>query len=218
MLSTTSLLQTLQHYPCSSYLLAYSGGMDSHVLLHLLADLQSAKKIPPLRAIYIDHGLQTIAATWAQHCEKITSALAIPYQSIALNLVPKQGESLEAVARQARYKTFAQQLQPNEILLTAHHQNDQAETVLLQLLRGSGVDGLAAMPVIKPFQAGQLLRPLLPYSRYDLECYAQQHQLNYIDDPSNINTDFDRNFLRQDILPRLQGRWKGSYRQPKPCG
>ena len=183
--------------------------MDSHVLLHLLAELNAANKIAPVRAIYIDHGLQTIAATWGQHCEKITQELSIPYHCIALNLSANKGESIEALARQARYQAFSEQIQTNEILLTAHHQNDQAETVLLQLLRGSGVDGLAAMPMIKTFQQGQLLRPLLVYSRPELEAYAKQQQLHYIDDPSNTNTDFDRNLLRQDILPLLQKRWKG---------
>jgi tRNA(Ile)-lysidine synthase len=183
--------------------------MDSHVLLHLLANLHAAKKIAPVRAIHIDHGLQTIAATWGMHCEKTAQQLGIACECISLNLQINKGDSLEAVARQARYKVFSQQLKCNEILLTAHHQNDQAETVLLQLFRGAGVDGLAAMPEIKPFQQGQLLRPLLAHSRQEITDYATQHRLDYIDDPSNINTDFDRNFLRQDILPLLQQRWKG---------
>jgi len=183
--------------------------MDSHVLLHLLAQLNTDKKIAPIRAIHIDHGLQKIASTWGVHCEKIASILDIPYQCIELNLQVNKGESVEAVARQARYHVFSQQLKPNEILLTAHHQNDQAETVLLQLFRGSGVNGLAAMPQIKAFQQGHLLRPLLNYSRQAIAAYAEHYQLDYINDPSNSNTNFDRNFLRQDIIPLLQQRWKG---------
>lgn len=210
-LSSQSLLEILSTYPYRHYVLAYSGGVDSHVLLHCLAKLQQIGKIQPFRAIHINHGLQAVAETWGQHCQKVANELKIPCEVVNLNLSPKKGESLEAIARTGRYQVFSQQLKNHEILLTAHHQNDQAETVLLQLFRGSGVDGLAAMPTIRPFHKGQLLRPLLHYSRDCIIEYAQQHQLDYIDDPSNFDTDFDRNFLRHEVLPLLQTRWKGIH-------
>lgn len=205
----SKLLSTLQYYPNQSYLLAYSGGMDSHVLLHALAHLQSIGKIQQLRAIHIDHGLQGASSAWSRHCKQTSDTLGVNCEVISLNLKIPEGESLEAVARDARYTVLKQSLAQGEALLTAHHQNDQAETVLLQLFRGSGVDGLAAMPKAKPFEQGIFLRPLLDYSRQFLEDYAKEYQLDYIDDPSNFDTDFDRNFLRHDVLPLLQARWKG---------
>lgn len=205
----TSLLKTLQSYPCKSYILAYSGGMDSHVLLHALALLKAQNKLLNIRAIHIDHGLQSESSSWSQHCQNTAKSLGIPCEIIKLNLQVPSGESIEAVARDARYQAFNNVLQQDEILLTAHHQDDQAETVLLQLFRGAGVDGLAAMPESKPFAEGVLLRPLLNYSRKSLEEYATDNQLDYIDDPSNFDTDFDRNFLRHDVIPMLEQRWQG---------
>jgi tRNA(Ile)-lysidine synthase len=117
------------------------------------------------------------------------------------------GQSLEAVAREARYAAFAQHLQAGEMLLTAHHQNDQAETLLLHVMRGSGVDGLAAMPMIRPFAQGHLARPLLPFTRADLQQYAAHYQLAYIDDPSNADNRFERNFIRNQVMPLLKQRW-----------
>ena len=206
---STKLISTLHLTSHKSYLLAYSGGMDSHVLLHALASLQSSGKIQQLRAIHIDHGLQADSSVWSVHCKKTAEDLGVPCEIIPLNLTIPEGESLEAVARNARYKAFEQALQKDEALLTAHHQDDQAETVLIQLFRGAGVDGLAAMPEAKPFAKGMLIRPLLDFSRQSLEDYAKEYQLDYIDDPSNFDTDFDRNFLRHDVLPLLKTRWKG---------
>ena len=117
------------------------------------------------------------------------------------------GESREAQARDARYEAMQQLMQPGDILLTAHHRDDQAETLLLNLMRGSGVRGLAAMPAIRPFGEGWLARPLLEISRSEIEAYATQHQLTWIDDPTNALTDFNRNYLRHEILPRLTQRW-----------
>ena len=191
----------------STYLVAYSGGLDSHVLLHLFAAM--AQKYPhvQLRSIYIDHGLQTASSAWASHCESTTSLLGINHQTVKLHIKIPKGESLEAVARKARYRAFKEQLQPHEILLTAHHQDDQAETVLLQLLRGSGLDGLAAMAKESVFADGYHVRPLLPYSREQLEQYAQAHNLTYITDHTNGDSRFDRNYLRHHVVPLLKKRW-----------
>ncbi len=197
-------------YPAPAYRLAYSGGLDSQVLLHASAQLRQqhpALKRLKLIAIHIDHGLQAESAAWATHCKTVCAALYIPLQVVELQLQIPTGESLEATARTARYQAFATAVQSGEYLLTAHHQDDQAETLLLNLLRGAGADGLAAMPVMRAFHAGRLARPLLAVSRAELAAYAAHYSLNYIDDPSNANLAFDRNYLRHEILPRLQARW-----------
>ena len=186
-------------------LVAYSGGLDSHVLLHLASQTSDLN----IRAIHIHHGLQKIADTWVEHCQSVCDKLNIPLQIVYLKLRPSKGESIEGSAREARYQAFRQALHPDEILLTAQHQNDQSETILLQLFRGAGVQGLAAMPEIRDFGKGKHARPLLGVSRRELEHYAHQYQLNYIEDPSNQDLSFDRNYLRQQILPQLRQRWAG---------
>lgn len=191
-----------------SFLIAYSGGLDSHVLLHLMYAISQTSDIK-IRAIYVNHGLQKEAGAWAQHCQKTCQKMQIPCDVVKLNLSLRTGESVEALARNGRYQALKESLQADEVLLTAHHQNDQAETLLLQLFRGAGVDGLAAMPKITDFGLGQHLRPLLDYSREDLAEYAAQHDLDYIEDPSNQDERFDRNFLRHSVLPSIQNRWQG---------
>jgi tRNA(Ile)-lysidine synthase len=187
-------------------LVAYSGGLDSHVLLHALASISPSQNLQ-IRAIYIDHGLQSIAKQWPQHCLAVCNSLSIDCEIVSLNLSIPKGKSLEAVARDARYQAFAERIQQDEVLVTAHHQDDQAETLLIQLFRGAGINGLAAMPVMSDFASGQHIRPLLDQSRESLEQYAQQHKLDTIEDPSNQDQCFDRNFLRHDIIPRLKNRW-----------
>ncbi|WP_084260316.1 tRNA lysidine(34) synthetase TilS [Thiothrix lacustris] len=204
---TDHLLRFFQQHPATEYLIGFSGGMDSHVLLHACASLRGQYPHLCFRALHIDHGLQAVSAAWAEHCRAVCTALGIPLHSETLQLVIPAGASLEAVARTARYAAFSQHLQPGEIVLTAHHQNDQAETLLLHLVRGSGVDGLAAMPEIRPFAQGVLGRPLLACSRAELSAYAKQHKLNVIDDPSNQDSRFDRNFLRHQVVPVLEQRW-----------
>lgn len=209
--SPAALLNTLQqqaHF--GRYLVAFSGGLDSHVLLYALSQLaQEQAQLIQLRALHIDHGLQSASKHWAQHCHKVCQTLEIPYKCVALDLAQRVSNNLEAQARKARYQVFAEQLKPQEYLLTAHHQDDQAETVLLHLLRGSGTQGLAAMPQQRPFAQGYLCRPLLAFSRQALADYATQQQLDYLHDPSNDDTHFDRNFLRHEIIPRLQTHWSG---------
>ena len=187
------------------FLVAYSGGLDSHVLLHLVSHCTDCQ----IRAVHIHHGLQSIADEWVQHCQKVCKALDISLDVVHLNLAPKKGESVEDIARKGRYLALERSLNSDEILLTAHHQNDQAETLLLQLFRGSGVQGLAAMPLISDFGSTQLIRPLLNETRLGLEDYADQFKLNYIEDPSNDDLIFDRNYLRKRILPQVRERWKG---------
>ena len=204
-------LQLRSLIPTNNLVVAYSGGLDSHVLLHKLSQLPKSEK--EVRAIHVNHGLQEGAQDWVQHCLKTCEALGIKLDVISLNLKISKGKSLEEVARRERYRALHQSLKENESLLTAHHQNDQAETFLLQLFRGAGVEGLSSMPVTRLFgpkdSKRQLLRPLLSYSRESLESYAKQYQLNIVEDPSNSDETFDRNYLRQTIIPDLRTHWVG---------
>ena len=207
MLNSQRLLCELQKLPTpSNYLIAYSGGLDSHVLLHLLAAVREQRQIP-IQAMHIQHGLHAAAEQWARHCLATCQTLDVPCTVKHLHLEPKQGESLEALARDARYAALQSALSDKGMLLTAHHADDQAETFLLQLLRGAGIAGLAAMPQCREWYQGWHARPVLTFTQAELQAYAKQHQLNWIEDPSNQNTDFDRNYLRQQIVPLLQARW-----------
>jgi len=200
------LLATLTPWrDAPAWRVAFSGGLDSSVLLHLLAGLAQREALPPLSAIHVHHGLQPAAAAWPAHCRQLCDALGIPLHTQAVEVRP--GASLERAARQARYAAFAATLGPGEALLTAQHRDDQAETLLFRLLRGAGVHGLAAMPESRPLGVGHLLRPLLSCSRAELQAYAAEHRLSWVDDPSNADCRFSRNYLRQRVLPLLAGRW-----------
>jgi len=185
-----------------SCVIAYSGGVDSHVLLHLchVAGLS-------VRAVHIHHGLQAEADYWDKHCDDVCSKFGIAYTCIHVDAVPAPGESPEDAARNARYRALKKELQFDEVLLTAHHQDDQAETFLLQLMRAAGPAGLASMPEIKAFGSGYHVRPLLGFSQQLLRTYAEQHQLAWVDDPSNADTSFDRNFIRKEVMPKLMQNW-----------
>lgn len=206
------LLTQLRDLPRPAhYLVAYSGGVDSHVLLHALATCRGQYMIS-LQAIHVQHGLHPEAGKWAAHCQAVCQALDIPLQIVSVQLQRPAGASLEAVAREARYAACQQHALPGTMLLTAHHADDQAETVLLQLLRGAGIAGLAAMPICRTTPSGWHARPCLHWSRQALQQYAQQHALTWIEDPSNQNTDFDRNYIRQQVMPLLQARWPAANR------
>lgn len=186
--------------------IAYSGGLDSHVLLHACAALQGRLRCE-LRAVHLDHGLHPDSAHWATHCRSVCAGLGMPLDVHRLGVDRQAGESLEAVARQARYQALADLLGPGEAVATAQHRDDQAETLLLALLRGSGVHGLAAMPARAALGEGWLLRPLLGLACDDLRAYAMRHRLDWIEDPSNADTELDRNLLRHRVLPLLRERW-----------
>lgn len=205
--SQDKLLETLGTLPPSEhYLLAYSGGRDSHALLHALAGL--AGRLPAkLLAIHVDHGLQPDSAGWAQHCSAVCSELGVGCVVERLALCQRKGESPEAQARRERYLALARHLGAGDILFTAHHQDDQAETVLLQLLRGAGPAGLAAMPMVSRFASGYLARPLLQIPRSALQDYACENRLQWVEDSSNRDTGLDRNYLRQQVMPLLRARW-----------
>ena len=190
----------------AGYCIALSGGLDSTVLLHAIVAIRGQLRAP-LSAIHIDHALQTGSADWMRHCRQQCGQLGIALRTLQVDAFARPGESPEAAARHARYAAIAAALGPRAMLLTAHHQDDQAETLLLQLLRGSGVEGLAAMPAIRAWQGGWHARPLLTWRRTALQAWAAARQLHWIDDPSNAQTVADRNYLRHQVLPQLRARW-----------
>lgn len=200
----------LRQYLASFYWIGYSGGVDSHVLLHLCTRLQTEMG-SVFGAIHVNHGLHPKAGAWAEHCLKTCAALGIPCHVIEIDARPKPGESPEEAARNARYRALAEWLEDHTLLL-AQHQDDQAETVLLQLLRGAGPAGLAGMAKVARLGRGRLLRPLLEVPRQVLLDYAVRFRLNWIDDPSNWDESFDRNYLRQRVLPLLKARWPACVR------
>lgn len=185
---------------------ALSGGLDSRVLLEATRQLHLIQPFQ-LRAVHIDHGLSPQADSWAEFCQQTCQEHLIPFTCVKVNPQDQPGASLEARARKARYQVFNEHLQPGELLLQAHHRKDQAETLLLRLLRGAGTQGLASIPIQRPLGQGQLLRPLLNTPRESLEAFAHEHQLNWIEDESNHQDHFDRNFLRLNILPLLAERF-----------
>jgi tRNA(Ile)-lysidine synthase len=196
----------LQNLTLANHLyIAYSGGIDSHVLLHVCASHSELKS--KITAVYIHHGLQPKAESWAVHCEVEANRLAVNFRLLRVNAHAEMGESPEEAARNARYQALENLLDTNDVLLVAQHQEDQLETVLLQLFRGAGVQGLAAMPDLTTFGKGQLLRPLLNISKAAIQDYAKQHHLIWVEDPTNLSDDFDRNFLRNQIIPLLKTRW-----------
>ncbi|WP_038436466.1 tRNA lysidine(34) synthetase TilS [Pseudomonas brassicacearum] len=204
-LPTRLLTQLSPWRNASTWRIAFSGGLDSTVLLHLLASLSKNHSLPTLSAIHVHHGLQAVADTWPDHCRSVCDALGVPLQVVHVQVQP--GASLERAAREARYGAFLAAIHSNEVLLTAQHRDDQAETLLFRLLRGAGVRGLSAMPRRRPLGPGYLLRPLLDVSRAELEAYATQQGLSWIEDPSNDDHRYARNYLRQRVFPVLTEQW-----------
>ncbi|MDG6897809.1 hypothetical protein A6A19_07445 [Actinobacillus delphinicola] len=197
-----------QFFPNSQPLLiGLSGGVDSVVLVHLLHKISRKMGRYPLRVIHIHHGLSKNANEWQNYCRHFCDELGIPFLTENVS-VQREGKSLEDAARQARYQAIAQHLQPNEIFVTAHHRNDQVETFFLALKRGSGLQGLSSMGQFSQLGDIPLFRPLLNFSRAQIEQYAKAHQLHWVEDESNNDTDYDRNFLRHDVLPILRHRWQ----------
>ena len=190
-------------------MVAYSGGMDSHVLLHSLNAL-AGELGADVRAVHVNHGLSSNAREWAVHCQAVCDALGIELLVVAIDARCPKGESPESWARHQRYAVLAEQLRPGEILLTAHHKNDQAETLLLQLFRGCGPDGLSAMPVSRSFSVGWHCRPLLEFTRDDLLAVARENRLDWVEDESNQDAGIDRNYIRHQVLPAIREHWPGA--------
>ncbi|WP_340679604.1 tRNA lysidine(34) synthetase TilS [Paraglaciecola sp.] len=211
---------------------AYSGGVDSHVLLHCLHTLRAQGLISnPLSAIHIHHGLSPNADSWLQHCQQICQDLAIPLQAAKVKVNKQNRQSLEAVARTVRYAKIAELAPVQALVLLAQHQDDQLETVLLQLKRGAGPKGLAGMAELAEYvtetdkdksKTLSYFRPLLNNSQAEIVAYAHEQQLQWIEDESNQNIDFERNFLRHKVLPALIQKWpelaKTASRSAQLCG
>jgi len=196
------LKQLAKKHNIKTWCLAYSGGVDSQVLLHLL----HLTKLEVM-AVYIDHGLQAISTEWAKHCAYQCQQFDIPFQLIRVDALPKKGEGPEAAARTARYSALKNIIEKDMCLLTAQHQDDQSETVLLQLFRGAGAAGLSAMPELSAFSAGWHYRPLLGHTQQSILDYAEQNNLTWIEDPSNQQQDYYRNYLRHTVIPGIKERW-----------
>ena len=195
----------LPGFPRPSLCVAFSGGADSTALLAALAQLPR----PPLRvrALHVDHRLHPESGAWSAHCRRVARALGVALAVRTADIAQRRGESPEAAARAARYALLGASLAEGEVLLTAHSQDDQLETVLLQLLRGAGIAGLAAMPEVTPFVRGLLARPLLTVPRAALSAWVSAQRLPWIEDESNACLSFDRNFLRLRVLPVIRERW-----------
>ena len=190
----------------SALCVAFSGGVDSTVLLHALSQQKSHAVI----AVHVNHQLHPDSVKWAAHCVRVANSWGVVCETENITVQSDAGDSVEALAREKRYDVLNQYVKENTVLLTAHHQQDQAETFLLQALRGSGLAGLACMPVEKPFFLGVLARPLLSVQPESIVAYAKENKLTWIDDPSNESTDFDRNYLRHNVMPVLLQRWPGA--------
>ncbi|TQQ51941.1 tRNA lysidine(34) synthetase TilS [Vibrio cholerae] len=199
-------VQQLARYPFRKLLLALSGGVDSRVLLALLARGRDEFGWD-VAAVHVHHGLSPNADQWAQHCQRCCREVGMACQIEYVQLDVASGESIEKLAREARYRVLAPHVNAQTLLLLGQHADDQLETFLLALKRGSGPKGLSAMAAYAPFAEGHLLRPLLTVSRQHIEAYAEQHKLTWVTDESNADIRYERNFLRHQVTPVLTERW-----------
>ncbi len=197
--------------PEAPIVVGFSGGMDSTVLLHALT-LSVAARAQGLQAVHVHHGLHPEADRWAAHCERVCADFDVPLRVVRVQVDLAGGRGPEGAARVARLAAFRSALNTDDMLALAHHRDDQAETILLRLLRGAGGDGLAAMRRRSRMQTLHLWRPLLDVPRTTLQQYATAHALPWIEDPSNNETRYDRNFLRHRVLPLLAERWPHAKR------
>lgn len=215
MFSPRELQDRMQAWPGGTALLpldapvcvAFSGGLDSTVLLHSFARLAAQPGIYRVRAVHIDHGLHADSALWREHCEREARALQVGFTSMRVEVTGIDDLGLEAAARDARYDAFARELRHGEYLLLGHHADDQLETLLIALMRGAGVLGLSGMQRFEPFAGGALVRPLWDFTRAELEQWARAEGLRWLTDPSNDNLALDRNFIRHRIVAALRERW-----------
>lgn len=190
---------------CKRLFVGFSGGLDSVVLLYLLSQHPLFSK--KLTAIHVNHGISPHALEWEMHCHLICETYGIPFHSERIHAISQKEASLEATLRKARYEMFAKYVKEEDALLLAHHQNDQAETVLLHLMRGAGVRGLGAIKSISHRYGMKIFRPFLSISRDILSHFAEEKKLPFIEDESNSDISFSRNFLRHRVLPVLMERW-----------
>lgn len=194
----------------SRYVVAYSGGLDSSALLYCVAELRrqnSDFSAVPLLAIHVDHGLHADSADWSTQCASFATTNAVEFLALQVAVDTQAGKGVEAAARDARYSALKSQLRDGDWLISAHHRDDQAETLLLNLIRGSGPAGIAGIAEARHFGPGWLVRPLLAVDQATIREYATAASISWLDDPSNQDPRFDRNFLRHEVMPVLAKRW-----------
>jgi len=201
----------LSQFPTQTILVAYSGGVDSQVLLKALvnAEHSEGKSQTRIKVCHVHHGLSQYADEWLSFAEKQCDALQVPIVTKRVEIPTDSKDSIEALARDARYQVLKELTCENTVVVTAHHQDDQIETMLLALKRGAGVSGLSCIVEQQSFAKGLLVRPLLNVSREAIEYYAKEEKLAWIEDESNSDQSFDRNFLRHSVVPLLKERWPG---------
>jgi tRNA(Ile)-lysidine synthase len=205
--SSHSMLDRSNNQPSKPALIvALSGGLDSSVLLHAAHQLYLDKHLSSVRAVHANHGLQIEASEWSNFCRTVCSDYGIPLITEQLELAEKQ-ESSEAAARNARYQLFESVLLPGEFLATAHHADDQVETLLFRLFRGTGLHGLTGMPKSRVLGKGSVIRPLINFTRKQLEQYAERFQLSWVNDPTNQESHYSRNFIRNKVIPLIATKW-----------
>ena len=191
--------------PTEKIYIAYSGGLDSSVLLDIFYKL-SIKNSLLVEAIHVNHNINKESTNWENHCKAVCNSINIPIKIISTQIVA-EGGGIESAARNKRYEIFTNILQNSEQILTAHHQDDTAETILLRLFRGTGIDGLTGPAEIRELGKGHLIRPLLSLSKKHLKSYANENGISYIEDKTNFSDDQDRNYIRNKILPLVNKRW-----------
>lgn len=207
------LLATLGRLPVPrKYWVGFSGGADSTALLQAMNE--SRLRLPAaIHALHFNHGLQADASRWQEHCRAFCEARGIPFRSERLEIDLTTRTGREEAARASRYRAVARILGEGEMYLTAHHAEDLAETLFLNLMRGSGIEGLAGIPVLRTLARGWVARPLLEMHRSELVAYLEARGISWLTDPSNSDTSFDRNYLRQELFPQLERRWPGLVRR-----
>ncbi len=198
------LLKAASNNKPKNYFVAFSGGMDSTVLLHSLVELDLGV---PITAIHVNHQNNKFSDEWEKYCSNYAARIDVPFVSHRVDIDMHSGSGIEAAMRNSRYEAFSNHINKNDWLLTAHHKNDQVETLFLNLFRGSGIDGLSGISVKRKFLSGALVRPLLDFSKNELRKYALLNKLTWIEDSSNKDNSMDRNYLRNDIIPQLEKRW-----------
>jgi len=203
-----ALQRAISKYPKTPLVIAYSGGVDSQVLLHALAKLKHVTQFPNLITVcHVNHGLSANAGIWQTFAEQECKKLNLTFAACEVNVQAQAQHSLEALARDARYQALQSIYAEQSLIITGHHRDDQAETFLLALKRGAGLKGLSAMAAKTKQGKDIFMRPLLNFSRAEIVHYAKQQQLDWVEDESNSDTRFDRNFIRREIMPLLSERW-----------
>ena len=202
----SSITSSLEKNSYDEFLIAYSGGCDSTALLYFANKTARKNKIN-IRAIHVNHNLNKESKKWENHCKEFCKGINVELYIENINIILKPGDSIEEKAREERYLSIYSQMGKKTLMMTAHHGDDQAETFLYQLFRGSGAKGLSSMPRIKKIKKGFHFRPFLAFNKKTLEDFVAFKSLSYVEDLSNNNTDFSRNFIRKEILPNIKRKW-----------